>query len=69
MRRRRQRTLEPVFGSLRQHYGLRRVHTHGRSSGPKTMLLAAIACTLKKLLKQPAKQTLHLTIALPRLLL
>ncbi len=30
MRRRRQRTVEPVFGSLLQHYGRRRVNTRGR---------------------------------------
>ena len=51
MRRLRQRTIEPVFGSLLQHYGLRRVNTRGCSSAHKTMLLAAIAFNLKKLLK------------------
>jgi hypothetical protein len=49
MRRLRQRTIEPVFGSLLQHYGLRRVNTRGRSSAHKTMLLTAIAFNLKKL--------------------
>jgi hypothetical protein len=51
MRRLRQRTMEPVFGSLLQHYGLRRVNTRGRSSAHKTMRLTAIAFNLKKLLK------------------
>ncbi|TGE18995.1 IS1182 family transposase [Hymenobacter elongatus] len=57
MRRLRQRTIEPVFGSLLQHYGLRRVNTRGRGSAHKTMLLTAIAFNLKKLLKhQPQRQ-------------
>jgi transposase len=63
-RRLRQRTIEPVFGSLLQHYGLRRVNTRGRSSAHKTMLLTALAFNLKKLLKHQAKQTQCLSIAL-----
>jgi transposase len=66
MRRLRQRTIEPVFGSLLQHYGLRRVNTRGRSSAHKTMLLTAIAFNLKKLLKHQPKKTLRLAIVLPR---
>ena len=66
MRRLRQRTIEPVFGSLLQHYGRRRVNTQGRSSAHKTMLLTAIAFNLKKLLKHRSKQTISLAIALPR---
>lgn len=65
MRRLRQRTIEPVFGSLLQHYGLRRVNTRGRSSAHKTMLLTAIAFNLKKLLKHQPKRVLRLAIALP----
>ena len=65
MRQLRQRTIEPVFGSLLQHYGLRRVNTRGRSSAHKTMLLTAIAFNLKKLLKHQPKQTRRLAIALP----
>lgn len=66
MRRLRQRTIEPVFGSLLQHYGLRRVNTRGRSSAHKTMLLTAIAFNLKKLLNYQLKKTMPLAIALPR---
>lgn len=66
MRRLRQRTVEPVFGSLLQHYGLRRVNTRGRSSAHKTMLLTAIAFNLKKLLKYQPTRTLSLAIALPK---
>jgi transposase len=65
MRQLRQRTVEPVFGSLLQHYGLRRVNTQGRSSAHKTMLLAAIAFNLKKLLKSQPKKALRLAVALP----
>jgi hypothetical protein len=64
MRRLRQRTIEPVFGSLLQHYGLRRVNTRGRSSAHKTMLLTAIAFNLKKLLKHQPNKTLSLALAL-----
>lgn len=67
MRRLRQRTIEPVFGSLLQHYGMRRVNTRGRSSAHKTMLLTAIAFNLKKLLKHQPKKTIRLAIALPRM--
>jgi hypothetical protein len=66
MRRLRQRTIEPVFGSLLQHYGMRRVNTRGRSSAHKTMLLTAIAFNLKKLLNYQLKKTMPLAIALPR---
>jgi hypothetical protein len=66
MRRLRQRTVEPVFGSLLQHYGMRRVNTRGWSSAHKTMLLTAIAFNLKKLLKHQPKQVLRLAIALPK---
>jgi transposase len=66
MRRLRQRTIEPVFGSLLQHYGMRRVNTRGRSSAHKTMLLTAIAFNLKKLLKHQSKKTLRLTISLSK---
>jgi transposase len=67
MRRLRQRTVEPVFGSLLQHYGMRRVNTRGRSSAHKTMLLTAIAFNLKKLLKHQSTKMLGLAIALPRM--
>ncbi|RZJ94395.1 MAG: IS1182 family transposase, partial [Hymenobacter sp.] len=68
MRRLRQRTVEPVFGSLLQHYEMRRVNTRGRSSAHKTMLLlTAIAFNLKKLLKHQSTKTLRLAIALPRM--
>lgn len=64
MRRVRQRTVEPVFGSLLRHYGLRRVGTKGRAAAHKAMLLSAIAYNLKKLLKHQPKQTASMAIAL-----
>ena len=64
MRRVRQRTIEPVFGSLLQHYGLRRVNTRGRNNAHKTMLLTAIAFNLKKLLKHQPTQVVRQAMAL-----
>jgi hypothetical protein len=72
MRRVRQRTVEPVFGNLLQHYGLRRVGTKGRAAAHKAMLLSAVAYNLKKLLKHQPKQFISLALALqpapPRLI-
>jgi transposase len=64
MRRVRQRTVEPVFGSLLHHYGLRRVGTKGQAAAHKAMLLSAIAYNLKKLLKYQSKQTASVAMAL-----
>jgi hypothetical protein len=64
MRRVRQRTVEPVFGSLLHYYGLRRVGTKGRAAAHKAMLLSAIAYNLKKLLKHQPKQVARVAIAL-----
>ena len=60
----RQRTVEPVFGSLLHHYGLRRVGTKGQVAAHKAMLLSAIAYNLKKLLKHQPKQVAGVAIAL-----
>jgi hypothetical protein len=52
----RQGTVEPVFGNLLHHYGLRRVNTKGQAAAQKVMLLRAVAYNLKKLLKyQPTR--------------
>ena len=64
MRRVRQRTVEPVFGSLLHHYGLRRVGTKGRAAAHKTMLLTAVAYNLKKLLKHQSNRVLSVALAL-----
>jgi transposase len=66
MRQLRQSSVEPVFSHLLHQYGLRRVGTRGRASAHKTMLLAAMAYNLKKLLKHQPKQLLGLAIALPK---
>ena len=65
MRRKRQSTVEPVFGNLIHHYGLRRLGTRGKASAQKTMLLAAIAYNLKKLLKYQPQKCRIVALALP----
>lgn len=56
MRRVRQSTVEPALGQLLPYYGLRRLGTKGQAAAHKTMLLAAAAYNLKKLLKHRVKQ-------------
>jgi hypothetical protein len=51
MKRLRQSTVEPVFGSLIHYYGLRRIGVRGKAGASKVMLLAATAFNLKKYLK------------------
>ena len=66
MRRVRQGTVEPVFGKLLHHYGLRRMNVRGHAGAHKTMLLMAVAYNLKKLLKYRPQPQLSLAVALPR---
>ena len=68
-RRVRQGTVEPVFGNLIHHYGLRRMNVRGHAGAHKTMLLTAVAYNLKKLLKYRPQQQLSVALALPRPLL
>jgi len=56
--------VEPVFGNLLQHYGLRRVGTKGRAAAHKTMIMSAIACNLKKMLKHRFNRVVSLVLAL-----
>jgi hypothetical protein len=65
MRRKRQSTVEPVFGNLIHHYGLRRVSTRGQAGAQKTMLLTAIAYNLKKLLQYQPRKCQVMALALP----
>ena len=51
MKRLRQSTVEPVFGSLVQHYGLNKINVIGKEGAHKNMLMAAIAFNVKKYLK------------------
>ena len=64
----RQGTVEPVFGNLIQHYGLRRVNVRGLAGAHKAMLLTAVAYP-KKLLKYRPQQQVVAAVALPRPLL
>lgn len=48
----RMNTVEPVFGSLQQYYGLRRMNVRGRNSASKVMLMSAAAFNLKKWVKK-----------------
>ncbi|WP_071885959.1 transposase [Hymenobacter sedentarius] len=68
MRRVRQGTVEPSFGNLMHHFGLRRLSVRGHAGAHKTMLLAAVAYNLKKLLKYQSQRQVSLA-ALPRPLL
>ncbi|MDF7815729.1 IS1182 family transposase [Hymenobacter sp. YC55] len=60
----RQRTIEPVFGNLLHHYGLRRINVRGQAGAYKSMLLATIAYNLKKLLRYRPERTQRMAIAL-----
>ncbi len=44
----RQSTMEHVFGSSAQFYGLRKIGVPGKAGANKVMLMAAIAFNLKK---------------------
>ena len=69
LRRVRQSTVEPVFGNLIHHYGLRRMNVRGQAGAHKTMLLTAVAYNLKKLLKYRPQQHMSVAVALPQPLL
>jgi len=56
MKKKRQSTVEPVFGSLTSFYGLRKINTIGIEQANKVMLLAATAYNLKKILKFETKK-------------
>jgi transposase len=51
MKAKRQSTVEPVFGTLTQFMGLRKINTIGIAQANKVMHLAAMAYNLKKYLK------------------
>jgi transposase len=51
MKQLRQSTVEPVFGSLIQYYGLNKINVLGKEGAHKNMLIAAIAFNIKKYLK------------------
>ncbi|MEL6988000.1 MAG: IS1182 family transposase [Bacteroidota bacterium] len=51
----RMQTVEPVFGSLQQYYGLRWMNTRGIKNANKVMLMSAAAFNLKKWIKSSYK--------------
>ncbi len=64
MKKLRQRTVEPVLGSLVEYNGLRKINVRGKAGAHKVMLMAAIAFNLKKYMKFITKSTLGQAIAL-----
>ena len=56
MKGKRQSTVEPVFGTLTQFMGLRKINTIGLEQAIKVMHLSAIAYNLKKYLKFEGKR-------------
>jgi hypothetical protein len=56
MEGKRQSTVEPVFGTLTQFMGLRKVNTIGLKQANKCMHLSAMAYNLKKYLKFTQKR-------------
>jgi len=67
MKGKRQSTVEPVFGTLTQFMGLRKINTIGLAQANKVMHLSAIAYNLKKYLKFVRKRSKSgaVTLALP----
>ena len=65
MRRVRQSTVEPVFGNLLHHDGLRRMNVRGQAGACKTMRLTAVTYNLRKLLKYRPERQVSLAVALP----
>ena len=57
MKGKRQSTVEPVFGTLTQFMGLRKINTLGLGQANKVMHLSAIAYNLKKYLKFVQKRS------------
>lgn len=64
MKKLRQRTVEPVLGSLVEYTGLRKINVRGKAGAHKVMLMADIALNLKKYMKFTAKSTLDQAITL-----
>jgi transposase len=57
MKKKRQSTVEPVFGTLTQFMGLRKVNTKGIKQANKVMFISAVAYNIKKYLKFIEKQS------------
>ena len=65
----RQSTVEPVFGTLTQFMGMRKINTLGIEQANKVMHLSAMAYNLKKYLKFVTKNVKSKAKALAMLLL
>ena len=59
MLRLRMSTVEPVFGTLKDHHGMRRVNTRGISSANKNFLIAGAAYNLRKLMKSRFRKSFY----------
>lgn len=59
-------TVEPVFGSLINYTGMRKINTRGIESANKVMLMAAMAYNLKKLLKHNTNYRVRHTMEVNR---
>nr|WP_290641826.1 transposase [Labilibaculum sp.] len=55
MKGKRQSTVEPIFGTLTQFMGLRKINTIGIAQANKVMHMSATAYNLKKMLKFMSK--------------
>lgn len=64
MKGKRQSTVEPVFGTLTQFMGLRKINTLGIEQANKVMHMAAMAYNLKKYLKFTQKKVVSRAKAL-----
>ncbi|WP_229702485.1 transposase, partial [Maribacter cobaltidurans] len=62
MKGKRQSTVEPVFGTLIEFMGLRKINTIGLKQANKAMHLSAIAYNLKKYLKFDQKRSIPIAI-------
>lgn len=58
IKKKRQGIVEPVFGSLINFYGMRKVYTRGIQQSNKIMIMAAAAYNLKKYMKFQPKNTI-----------
>jgi hypothetical protein len=62
----RKSTVEPVFGTLINYGGMRKINTRGIEQANKVMLMAASAYNLKKLLKYIEKHTKAAAMAIKK---
>ena len=69
MRRIRQGTVEPVFGTLINYYGMSQVGVKGKAGAHKVMLMAAIAFNLKKYMKFEPVKVKSMALAIERKLI